>query len=178
VTGVETALACSENEPATSSEILVSPIDNSDPIQFNKRPILSDEDRLKLLKTKWVPPSNSYIFPKNNKNRRYNKSWENEYSWLRYSPSQDCSYCSLYIAFQVHPSENPRYNEFVTVPYKDWKNALGEKRGRLALHSNSERHLKALEKSSLLLSVSDQTKPSIVQSISKAYSDKVDKNQS
>ena len=114
VTGVETALACSKNEPATSSEISVSPIDNSDPIQFNKRPILSDEDRLKLLKTKWVPPSNSYIFPKNNKNRRYNKSWENEYSWLRYSPSQDCAYCSLYIAFQVHPSENPRYNEFVT----------------------------------------------------------------
>jgi hypothetical protein len=79
-----------------------------------------------------------------------NKSWENEYSWLRYSPSQDCAYCSLYIAFQVHPSENPRYNEFVTVHYKDWKNALGDKRGRLALHSNSERHLKALEKSSLL----------------------------
>jgi hypothetical protein len=76
----------------------------------------------------------------------------------------------------VHPSENPRYNEFVTVHYKDWKNALGDKRGRLALHSNSERHLKALEKSSLLLSVSDQTKPSIVQSISKTYSDKVEKN--
>jgi hypothetical protein len=70
----------------------------------------------------------------------------------------------------------PRYNEFVTVHYKDWKNALGDKRGRLALHSNSERHLKALEKSSLLLSVSDQTKPSIVQSISKTYSDKVEKN--
>jgi hypothetical protein len=64
VTGVETALACSENEPTTSSEISVSPIDNSDPIQFNKRS-LSDEDRLKLLQTKWIPPSNSYIFPKN-----------------------------------------------------------------------------------------------------------------
>jgi hypothetical protein len=60
VTGVETALACSENEPTTSSEISVSPIDNSDPIQFNKRS-LSDEDRLKLLKTKWIPSSNSYI---------------------------------------------------------------------------------------------------------------------
>ena len=48
---------------------------------------------------------------------------------------------------------------------------------RLALHSNSERHMKVLEKrkSSLLLSVSDQTKPSIVQSISKANSDKVEK---
>ena len=56
------------------------------------------------------------------------------------------------------------------------KNALGEKRGRLALYSNSEHHLKANEKSSLLLSVSDQTKPSIVQSISKAYSDKVERN--
>ena len=172
VTGVETALACSENEPTTSSEISVSPIDNSDPIQFNKRS-LSDEDRLKLLKTKWIPSSNSYIFPKNNQNSRYNKSWENEYSWLRYSPSQDGAHCSLCITFRDHPGENPRYNEFVTVPYKDWKNALGEKRGRLALHSNSERHLKALEKNSLLLSVSDQTKPSIVQSISKAYSDKV-----
>ena len=82
-------------------------------------------------------------------------------------------YCSLCIAFQDHPSENPRYNEFVTVPYKDWKNALGEK--SLALHSNSERHLKALDKSSILLSVSDQIKPSIVQSISKANSDKVEK---
>ena len=62
------------------------------------------------------------------------------------------------------------------VPYKEWKNALGEKRGRLALHSNSERHLKALDKSSILLFVSDQTQPSIVQSTSKAYSDKVEKN--
>ncbi|CAG2234857.1 unnamed protein product [Mytilus edulis] len=164
----EPALACSENTPSTSSEILLSPIDYSDPVQFNKRS-LSDEDRLKLLKTKWIPSSNSYIYPKNNQNRRYNKSWENDYSWLRYSPSQDGAYCSLCIAFQDHPSENPRYNEFVTIPYNDWKNALGEKRGRLALHSNSERHLKALEKSGLLLSVSDQRRPSIVQSISKAY---------
>ena len=145
VTGVETALACSENEPTTSSEISVSPIDDSDPIQFNKRS-LSDEDRLKLLKTKWIPPSNSYIFPKNDHNRRYSKSWENEYSWLRYSPSQDGTHCSLCRAFQDHSSENPRHIEFVTVPYKEWKNALGEKRGRLALHSNIERHLKALQK--------------------------------
>ncbi|VDI41133.1 Hypothetical predicted protein [Mytilus galloprovincialis] len=71
----EPALACSENTPSTSSEILLSPIDYSDPVQFNKRS-LSDEDRLKLLKTKWIPSSNSYIYPKNNQNRRYNKSWE------------------------------------------------------------------------------------------------------
>jgi hypothetical protein len=64
VTGVETALTCNENERTTSSEISVSPIDDSDPIQFNKRS-LSDEDRLKILKTKWIPPSDSYIFPKN-----------------------------------------------------------------------------------------------------------------
>ncbi|CAC5422445.1 unnamed protein product [Mytilus coruscus] len=160
---------------STSSEILLSPIDYSDPVQFNKRS-LSDEDRLKLLKTKWIPSSNSYIYPKNNQNRRYNKSWENHYSWLRYSPSQDGAYCSLCIAFQDHPSENPRYNEFVTIPFNDWKNALGERRGRLALHSNSERHLKVLEKSGLLLSVSDQRRPSVVQSISKAYSDKFEKN--
>jgi hypothetical protein len=80
------------------------------------------------------------------------------------------------LPFRITPSENPRYNEFVTVPYKDWKNALGEKRGRLSLNSNSERHMKALKKSSLLLYVSDQTKPSIVQSISKAYNGKVEKN--
>lgn len=119
----EPALACSENTPSTSSEILLSPIDYSDPVQFNKRS-LSDEDRLKLLKTKWIPSSNSYIYPKNNQNRRYNKSWENDYSWLRYSPSQDGAYCSLCIAFQDHPSENPRYNEFVTIPYNDWKKRI------------------------------------------------------
>jgi hypothetical protein len=60
--------------------------------------------------------------------------------------TQDGAHCSLCITFRDHPGENPRYNEFVTVPYKDWKNALGEKRGRLALHSNSECHLKALDK--------------------------------
>ncbi|CAC5383770.1 unnamed protein product [Mytilus coruscus] len=115
VTEAAPALAYSENKPSTSSEILVPPIDYGGPVQFNKRS-LSDEDRLKLFKTKWIPPSNSYIYPKNNKNRRYNKSWENDYSWLRYSPSQDGAYCSLCIAFQNHPSENPRYNEFVTIP--------------------------------------------------------------
>ena len=36
--------------------------------------------------------------------------------------------------------------------------------------------MKALDKSSILLFVSDQTQPSIVQSTSKAYSDKVEKN--
>ncbi|VDI15040.1 Hypothetical predicted protein [Mytilus galloprovincialis] len=54
----EPVLACSvcKNTPLTSSEILLSPIDYSDPVQFNKRS-LSDEDLLKLLKTKWIPSS-------------------------------------------------------------------------------------------------------------------------
>lgn len=160
-----------ESDPTSPT----SGIDEIDPTNFNKRS-LSDDDRIKLIKIKWNPPNSSYKFPKNHQGRRYNKSWESDYPWLRYSPALDGAFCSVCIAFQDNPGETQRYAEFVTEPFKDWKNATGSERGRLSNHSKSERHQKCLEKTNLLLSVSDQTKPSIVQSISKAYSDKVEKN--
>jgi hypothetical protein len=63
--------------------------------------------------------------------------------------SLHASAVSTPVTDNIWPSENPRCNEFATVPYKDWKNALGENRGRLALHSNIERHLKAFQKNSI-----------------------------
>ena len=172
VTGVETALACSENEPTTSSEISVSPIDNSNPFQFNKR-YLSDEDRLKLLKTKWILPSNSYKITKIVVTTYHGKM--NILGYVILLHKMVLTVLSI-LPFRITPVKIHDTTNLLPYLTRTGKNALGEKRSRLSLNSNSERHMKALEKSSLLLYVSDQTKPSIVQSISKAYSDKVDKN--
>lgn len=141
-----------EQEPSTSSsEFLSSPITDQstvftdkfscldrpdDPIQYVNR-TLTDNERHHLLEQKWVPDSN-FKYQVNEKGRKYNRSWEMNRPWLRYSPSDDSAFCSFCIAFPVSVSEtNP---EFGKVGFRDWKNAVGDKRGALDKHVKSEIH--------------------------------------
>ena len=65
--------------------------------------------------------------------------------WLHnYSVSEDGAYCALCIAF--HDQSGAKQNQqFLQVPFGDWKNAMCDKRGLLKIHTAGERHLKALE---------------------------------
>lgn len=72
---------------------------------------------------------NKYSFPISN-GRRYNLNWEEKFNWPRYSPSQDAAFCAHYIAFGLQSDK-------LVTGLKDWKNAMGSKRGALLIHEES-----------------------------------------
>lgn len=135
------------------------------------RETLSDNERKKILEEKWKPPK-VFKFPKNKQNRRYSEDWEEKFTWLRYSPSQDAAYCAVCFVFSPEQC-NP---EFVNKPFCDWKNALGRERGALPRHENSEIHRCALKMAHDFLKVCRGERKPITQYISQAYQDKVERN--
>lgn len=168
-----TAVICSTTPPPQSSCIEETGKIGSDPALLCCKQ-LSDEERRNILCPENKLPL-SFKYPKNSQDRRYNRSWEDTFPWLSYSASVDGAYCAACIAFQ-DPSDERQNPEFVQVPFRDWKNAMGEKRGRLKIHAHSERHLKALEMRDSFLAISNMEKPAVTQSISKARSDKIERN--
>ncbi|VDI48642.1 Hypothetical predicted protein [Mytilus galloprovincialis] len=159
------------NTPSTSfSSVISLPFyHQEDPIKFIDR-TLSENERKQILEHKWEP-DNKFEYPVNDKGRRYNLKWEEKRPWLRYSPSNDSVFCACCIAFPVAVPET--HPEFVTVGFRDWKNATGDKRGALEKHSKSERHQLSQEKSEMfLMTVKEKTIP-VAESISKAYQEKV-----
>ena len=107
----------------------------------------------------------------NEKGRKYNLRCEMNRPWLRYSPSDDSAFCSFCIAFPVSVSET--IPEVVKVGFRDWKNAVGDKRGALDKHVKSEEHRFAPEKSELVLRTVEGETKSVTESLSKAYQDKL-----
>ena len=135
------------------------------------RQTLNDNERKKVLEEKWKPPK-MFKFPKNKQNRRYSEDWEEKFTWLRYSPSKDAAYCAVCFVFSTEQS-NP---EFVNRPFCDWKNAVGQERGALPRHENSEIHRGALQMAHDFLKVCHGERKPITQYISQAYQDKVERN--
>lgn len=94
--------------------------------------MLDDSEKYQILSNKWSPISsekNKYSFPITN-GRRYNLNWEEKFNWLRYSPSQDAAFCAHYIALGLQSDK-------LVTGLKDWKNAMGSKRGTLLIHEES-----------------------------------------
>lgn len=54
----------------------------------------------------------------------------------RYSQSKDGAYCSCCFVFGTDQESL----EFASAPFRDWKNAIGEKRGALRRHNESRHH--------------------------------------
>lgn len=69
-----------------------------------------------------------------------------------------------------------RYPELVKVGYRDWKNAVDDKRGMLNSHERSERHRASQEKSELYLLCSEGTSETIAENLSKLYREKIERN--
>ena len=118
----------------------------------------------------------THCFPKNSQGRRYNSAWEKQYNWIRYSVDQDGVYCSVCFAFASLEGAVNGNTEFVSMPFRDWKNACGEKRGAFPKHTHSNSHQTMLERADNFISVSKQTTPSIQQSISDTYRRKIEQN--
>ena len=66
--------------------------------------------------------------------------------------------------------------EFVTKPFRDWKNACGQEREALTRHSNSDTPKGALKMADEFLMICQEEKKAITEYISQAYAEKLEKN--
>ena len=121
-------------------EAKYSPLHPLDPAGVTR--VSSDISKMTVLKSPWHHPP-GYVFPINNQNRRrYTPEWEEKYHWIRYSPSQDGVYC---IVCRIFASSSSHGNsEFISNPFRDWKNARGEKGGRFPKHDSLVTHLTSM----------------------------------
>ena len=103
---------------------------------------------------------------------RYNRAWEKAFCWLRYSVAVDAAFCAPCFLFAI----NNRNSEFIDKPFSDWKNATGNKRGRLNSHSTSDIHKQSLIAAEYFLKVANAEMRPITSFISQAYEDKVARN--
>lgn len=135
----------------------------------SKREHLSDEEKFNILNFNIRPPSK---YP-SDKGRKYNIVWESNFSWLRYSVSENRVLCASCFVFG---QTDAKHAEFSCKPFKDWKNAVGNKRGMLPNHAKSKTHINATTASVMFLNVCKGTKKSIYCSLSSAYSNRISEN--
>lgn len=168
--GASATITASSSSQPTSSAI---DRQTSDDIALIDRDQLDDQARRKILENKWKPPT-GFAFPKNTQNRRYSVAWEEKFPWLQYSPSADGAFCGPCTCFATPQSlTNP---EFLTKPFKDWKNACGTKRGSLRTHDASDAHQAALKTAGDFLAICKAEKKSITEHLSQAYHERVERN--
>ena len=86
-----------------------------------------------------IPPARAE-YPINHQKRKYNPEWEVKFPWLRYSVTEDGAYCAYCFVFaSITPSP---WEPLICAPFKDWKNAVGSKRGILTNHELSIKPIK------------------------------------
>uniref|UniRef100_A0A667WQR9 TTF-type domain-containing protein n=1 Tax=Myripristis murdjan TaxID=586833 RepID=A0A667WQR9_9TELE len=127
-----------------------------------------------ILQNKWNRAR--YKYPQSQFGKRllrYNVEWERQYPWLRYSPSEDAAYCCVCILFNKQKGSNATFQR---EGFRDWKNAVGEKRGIISNHGNTPGHKAASELAENFLCVCKGQQKDIHSVISKTYSDKVQTN--
>ena len=136
-----------------------------------RRCALTDTDKLYAIdKSRSI--YTDYSFPMNEDRRRYNCDWESKYQWLVYSPEEDGAYCCYCVCFASTKSNG----ELIEKPFHDWKNALGEQRGRLNTHNGSDCHATSIARADEFISVVTQVRPSVSKLLSSAYEEKVRRN--
>ncbi|CAC5377290.1 unnamed protein product [Mytilus coruscus] len=91
---------------------------------------------------------------------------------LRNKVEEHAAYCANCLVF----GDGHGDGMFAMIGFRDWKNASGDKRGSLKIHENSKLHSAAKEKADNLIMVSNESKPDICSSLSKAYENKVVRN--
>ena len=114
-----------------------------------------------------------FSVPKNQWASRFNPQWEEKFNWLCYSPSVDVCFCTCCLVFAP---ESTRNMELISMPFRDWKNAVGSQRGTLPKHVNSDIHRDALTKAEQFLASCDNKRLSVASQVSAAYSESVERN--
>lgn len=100
-------------------------------------------------------------------------SGKKKYPWLQYSPSEDAAYCCVCILFGKQKGSNATFQR---EGFRDWKNAVGGKRGVIHNHGNTPGHMAASDLAETFLSVCKGQRKDTHSIISKTYSDKVQTN--
>ena len=108
-----------------------------------------------------IPPARAE-YPINHQNRRYNPEWEVKFPWLHYSVTKDGAYCFVFTSSTPSPWE-----PLICVPFKDWKNAIGSKRGILTNHELCKTHQGAMLAAANFMAVSRREIESVKESLSR-----------
>lgn len=134
-----------------------------------------DKERMKcdLLQNEWLPSGNDDSFTGKG-GRKFQPQWVKVFPWLTFSYKLKgvlCKYCAIF------KSKDSLVNkEFVTVPFKDFKNALGKKRGALPKHDSSAEHQESASKAEAFMAVLKDNSSSILQKASNVPSCLIAKN--
>ncbi|XP_060085130.1 zinc finger MYM-type protein 5-like [Ylistrum balloti] len=123
----------SENKKTSLSEIMSSDTsqDNSQPSEYkppysdinvmSENELKDDSVRRSLLATKW-DTANKFNFPVRKiygRDRKFNHSWLNDHSWMRYSVSDDSVFCACCLLFG---DKADKTRLFVKPGVSDWVN--------------------------------------------------------
>ena len=149
---------------ADTSSQLKSPkqVDCNDLATISSHNLLSDEQKYQILTS---TPHQLNVYPLNSQKRRFQPRWMEDFPWIRYSLSADGVFCAPCFLFS-----KSRFNaEFVSSPFRDWKNATGKSRGALYRHSSSCGHLQCNEQAVTFLAVTDKKTLSIKSQLSASY---------
>lgn len=128
-----------------------------------------------LLLNKWwtLPPG--FCFPKTG-GRKYNRAWESEYAWLRYSASKDAAFCVYCLLFGDRTGTGVHLASFQSTGFRDWKNAKGAKCGALPSHELTEAHKGAAMKALAFKDIAAGRSKDIRSCLSSSYQEQVKNN--
>ena len=144
-----------------------------DVLQYVKdRRKLTDDEKHSILRIEKHRASVDFQYPKTN-GRRFNPQWEEKFNWLCYSPSFDGCFRTCCLVFAPESTLNM---ELISMPFRDWKNAVGSQRGTLPKHVNSDIHRDALTKAEQFLAICDNKRLSFSSQVSAAYSESEERN--
>lgn len=133
--------------------------------KYIEQPPLSDEEKLKVLKEPWIPPS-TYRFPVDSHQRRlsFQRHWMERYNWLVYSDCLQGALCKICVLFGsgFGGRGQQQLGLLVKKPFTKWKNA----KEAFEKHEKAEYHRFALEQADGFSSVMFGKSQSIVEVIS------------
>ena len=136
---------------------------------IKSRDDLNEHQRYSILTNKSVDLKS---YPVNDQKRHYQHRWTENFEWICYSRSTGGIFCAPCFLFRDY-----HYNgEFVTTPFRDWKNATGKSQGSLYRHSTSSCHQQCLQQAVALISMVEGRSKSIKSHLIKSYDQQIEKN--
>lgn len=141
----------------------------SDLAKMSTYSLLSDEQKYQILTAK---PCQLSEYPLNKQKRRFLSKWAVEYPWIRYSESADgvfCAACYLFSKIRVN-------TEFVSSPFRDWKNATDTSCGALHRHSSSHNHIQCHDQAVTFIAVMKKKVLSIKSQLNSTYEIQIQQN--
>ena len=84
---------------------------------------LTDFEKYELLEKVWKPEK-SFLFPVNDKKRKFNQTWLDSFPWLVYSELLDGAFCIHCFLFSKNAMKIGKMSNLCSKPFTDWRNAL------------------------------------------------------